>query len=42
MRDFEIGEFLEVGEFKISDTSNPLTDCFVKGDDSAMDAGVSD
>ena len=42
MRDFEIGEFLIIPEFKISDSSNSLADRFVECDDSAVHAGVSD
>ena len=42
MSDFEIGELLKIPELKVSDASNPLPDCFVKRNDSIVDAGVSD
>ena len=42
MSDFEIGELLEIGKFKVPDTSNPFPDSSVEGDDSTMDAGVGD
>jgi hypothetical protein len=42
VRDLEIGELFIIGEFKVSDISNPLSDSFVKGDNSTMDTGMSD
>jgi hypothetical protein len=42
VRDFEIGKFFEIRQLKIPDTSNSLPDCFVKGNDSVIDTGVSD
>lgn len=42
MRDFEISVFLEIPEFEVPDTPDPLSDCLVKGDDSTVDRGVSD
>ena len=42
MSDFEIGELLKIPELKVPDTANPLVDCFIKGDDSIVDTGVSD
>ena len=42
MHDLEISELLEVPEFKISDASNSLPDCFIEGDDSSVDGGVGD
>jgi hypothetical protein len=42
VRDFEIGEFLEIPQFKISDAPNSFPDCLVECDDSAMNTGVSD
>jgi hypothetical protein len=42
VRDFEIGELLEIGQLEIPDASDSLSDSFVKGNDSVMDTGVSD
>ena len=42
MRDFEVGKLLKVGKFEVSDAPNSLSDSFIKGDDSAVYAGVSD
>jgi len=41
VRDLEIGKFLEIGEFDVSDASNSLSNRFVKGNDTAVDAGMS-
>ena len=42
MRDLEIGEFLEVPKLEVPDTSDPLPNCFIEGDDSTVDRGVGD
>jgi hypothetical protein len=42
VRDLKISKFLVIGEFEVPDTANSLPNCFVEGDDMAMDAGVCD
>ena len=42
MCDLEIGKLLEVPKFKVSNTSDPFSDCSIESDDSGMDGGVGD
>ena len=42
MRDLEVSKLLKIGEFKVPDTSNSSSDCFVEEDNSTMDAGMGD
>jgi hypothetical protein len=42
VRDLEVGKLFVVRQFEVSDRSNPFSYCFVEGDDSGMEAGVSD
>ena len=42
MCDLEVGKFLVVPEFKVSNTPDSFPDHLVEGDDSRMDGGVSD